>query len=212
MSTEAAYLQAIQRALDRHEQLCGDEPTAILLSPADHSRLDWPDYRGIVVEPDEDVLQGRIRIACASSIAALTADYDDSWHRLERKLEALGDLFDSWHKANDPDRREERKDRETLDRLWRENDERLAEPNRDFDELYRRLLPDMPKIYDQQARSTGTSPGERVLKSWNTGVTAAAIGYEPAEPSPGRRLMRALRRLCRGLIAAMTARRRGYPR
>jgi hypothetical protein len=196
MSTEAAYLQAIQRALDRHEQLCGDEPTAILLSPADHSRLDWPDYRGIVVEPDEDVLQGRIRIACASSIAALTADYDDSWHRLERKLEALGDLFDSWHKANDPDK----------------NDERLAEPNRDFDELYRRLLPDMPKIYDQQARSTGTSPGERVLKSWNTGVTAAAIGYEPAEPSPGRRLMRALRRLCRGLIAAMTARRRGYPR
>jgi len=195
MSTEASYLEAIQRALDRHEQLCGDEPTAILLNPADHSRLDWPDYRGIVVEPDEDVLKGRIRIACASSITALTADYDDSWHRLERKLEALGDLFDSWHKANDPDRREEREDRETLDRLWQENDERLAEPNKDYDALYRRLLPDMPKV-----------------QSWNTGVTAAAIGYEPAEPSPGRRLMRALRRLCRGLIAAMSARRRGYPR
>lgn len=204
MSTEASYLEAIQRALDRHDQLCGDEPTVILLNPADHSRLDWPDYRGIAVEPDEDVLKGRIRIACASSITALTADYDDSWQRLERKLEALGDLFDSWHKANDPDRREERKDRETLDRLWQENDQRLNKPSQDFDELYRRLLPNMPTIYDQQARPSPGSPGEKVLQSWNTGVTAAAMGYEPAEPSPGRRLMRALRRLCRRLISALT--------
>ncbi|MEX1142051.1 MAG: hypothetical protein WD993_07705 [Thermoleophilaceae bacterium] len=64
-STEAKNLEAISKAIDRHERACEYPTLAILMNPFEVERLGWEDIRGVPVRPDSKISTGRFEILCA---------------------------------------------------------------------------------------------------------------------------------------------------
>jgi hypothetical protein len=105
---EALRLKGLQLALDAHDVHCGDPVRAILLHPIDYQALDWQDFRGIPIEPDPYLPEGRVRIDCLTTTvrdaiaefhAALLQgepELRDAEARLEAKLEQLKASLDEW--------------------------------------------------------------------------------------------------------------------
>lgn len=108
MKGEALRLKGLQLALDAHDVHCGDPVRAILLHPIDYQALDWQDFRGIPIEPDPYLPEGRVRIDCLTTTvrdaiaefhAALLQgepELRDAEARLEAKLEQLKASLDEW--------------------------------------------------------------------------------------------------------------------
>ena len=64
-SSEAKNLEAISKAIDRHESACEYPTLAILMNPFEVERLGWEEIRGVPVRPDEKIGTGRFEILCA---------------------------------------------------------------------------------------------------------------------------------------------------
>ena len=64
-SPEAKNLEAISKAIDRHELACEYPTLAILMNPFEVERLGWEEIRGVPVRPDEKIGTGRFEILCA---------------------------------------------------------------------------------------------------------------------------------------------------
>jgi hypothetical protein len=64
-SSEAKNLEAISKAIDRHERACEYPTLAILMNPYEVERLGWDEVRGVPIRPDPKVGTGRFEIVCA---------------------------------------------------------------------------------------------------------------------------------------------------
>lgn len=64
-SSEAKNLEAISKALDRHERACDFPTLAVLMNPYEAERLGWDEIRGVPVRPDDKIGTGRFEILCA---------------------------------------------------------------------------------------------------------------------------------------------------
>ena len=79
-SPEAKNLEAISKAIDRHELACEYPTLAILMNPFEVERLGWEEIRGVPVRPDEKIGTGRFEILCAG---------DGDEPELEESVEAV---------------------------------------------------------------------------------------------------------------------------
>jgi hypothetical protein len=81
-SPEAKNLEAISKAIDRHELACEYPTLAILMNPFEVERLGWEEIRGVPVRPDEKIGTGRFEILCAG---------DGEEPGLEESVEAIAE-------------------------------------------------------------------------------------------------------------------------
>ena len=81
-SPEAKNLEAISKAIDRHELACEYPTLAILMTPFEVERLGWEQIRGVPVRPDEKIGTGRFEILCAG---------DGEEPELEESVEAIAE-------------------------------------------------------------------------------------------------------------------------
>ena len=81
-SPEAKNLEAISKAIDRHERACEYPTLAILMNPFEVERLGWEEIRGVPVRPDPKVGTGRFEILCAG---------DGEGQELEESVEAVAE-------------------------------------------------------------------------------------------------------------------------
>ena len=81
-SPEAKNLEAISKAIDRHERACEYPTLAVLMNPFEVERLGWEEIRGVPVRPDPKVGTGRFEILCAG-------DGEDAG--LEESVEAVAE-------------------------------------------------------------------------------------------------------------------------
>lgn len=61
----AANLEAIDKAIKRHDANCKAPLTAILLAPFEVDRLGFDSFLGIPIRPDEKMQTGRFRLQCS---------------------------------------------------------------------------------------------------------------------------------------------------
>jgi hypothetical protein len=61
---QAKNLEAISKAIDRHNEGCPFPPTEIRMNPFEVERLGWDEIRGIPVVGDPELGTGRFRIVC----------------------------------------------------------------------------------------------------------------------------------------------------
>jgi hypothetical protein len=64
-SSEAKNLEAISRAIDRHEKTCEYPTLAVLMNPFEVERLGWEEIRGVPVRAEGRISTGRFEILCA---------------------------------------------------------------------------------------------------------------------------------------------------
>jgi hypothetical protein len=64
-SSEAKNLEAISRAIDRHNEGCEWPAVAIELNPFEVERLGWDSIRGLPVRPNPELQTGRFNVVCA---------------------------------------------------------------------------------------------------------------------------------------------------
>jgi len=64
-SSEAKNLEAISRAIDRHEKTCEYPTLAVLMNPFEVERLGWEEIRGVPVRAEQRIATGRFEILCA---------------------------------------------------------------------------------------------------------------------------------------------------
>ncbi len=69
MSAEAKNLQAIQRAIVKHNGNCGSPILEIRMNPFEVERLDWQEFRGIPIKADDGIGTGRFRLVCEGNHA-----------------------------------------------------------------------------------------------------------------------------------------------
>jgi len=81
-SPEAKNLEAISKAIDRHELACEYPTLAVLMNPFEVERLGWDQIRGVPVRPDEKIGTGRFEILCAG---------DGEEPELEESVEAIAE-------------------------------------------------------------------------------------------------------------------------
>jgi hypothetical protein len=66
MSDAAAMnLEAIQKAVVRHNGNCSSPLVEIRMNPFEVERLGWDDFRGIPIVGDEDLPTGRFTLVCS---------------------------------------------------------------------------------------------------------------------------------------------------
>jgi hypothetical protein len=65
MGAAAKNLEAIQKAIVRHNGNCGEPITEIRLNPFEVERLGWEDFRGVPIVADDVISTGRFRLVCA---------------------------------------------------------------------------------------------------------------------------------------------------
>jgi hypothetical protein len=65
MSGAAKNLEAIQRAMVRHNGNCDSPLVEIRMNPFEMERLDWPEFCGIPIVGDDDIPTGRFRLVCS---------------------------------------------------------------------------------------------------------------------------------------------------
>jgi hypothetical protein len=64
-SAEAKNLEAISRAIDRHNESCEFPAVAIELNPFEVERLGWDSIRGLPVRGNPALETGRFNVVCA---------------------------------------------------------------------------------------------------------------------------------------------------
>jgi hypothetical protein len=62
---EAKNLEAISRAIDRHNEQCEWPAVAIELNPFEVERLGWESIRGLPIRGNPELGTGRFRVVCA---------------------------------------------------------------------------------------------------------------------------------------------------
>jgi hypothetical protein len=63
--TEAKNLEAISKAIDRHNADCPYPAVEVRMSPFEADRLGWDQIRGLPVVPDPQIGTGSFRIVCS---------------------------------------------------------------------------------------------------------------------------------------------------
>ena len=64
-SPKAKNLEAISKAIDRHNQNCPFPAAEVRMNPFEVERLGWEEIRGLPVVPDPEIGTGRFRIVCS---------------------------------------------------------------------------------------------------------------------------------------------------
>ena len=64
-SAKAKNLEAISKAIDRHNANCPFPAAEVRMNPFEVERLGWEEIRGLPVVPDEEIGTGRFRIVCS---------------------------------------------------------------------------------------------------------------------------------------------------
>jgi hypothetical protein len=65
MSSEAKNLEAISKAIDRHNAGCEWPAVAIVMNPFEVERLGWDSIRGLPIRTDPNLGTGSFRVVCA---------------------------------------------------------------------------------------------------------------------------------------------------
>ena len=64
-SPEAKNLEAISKAIDRHNTNCPFPAAEVRMNPFEIERLGWDTIRGLPLVPDAELGTGRFRIICS---------------------------------------------------------------------------------------------------------------------------------------------------
>lgn len=64
-SPEAKNLEAISKAIDKHNADCEFPAVAIAMNPFEVERLGWDSIRGLPIRPDPALGTGSFRVICA---------------------------------------------------------------------------------------------------------------------------------------------------
>ena len=65
MNSEAKNLEAISRAIDKHNQECEFPASEVHMNPFEVERLGWEEIRGLPVIGDPAIETGRFRVVCS---------------------------------------------------------------------------------------------------------------------------------------------------
>ena len=65
MNSEAKNLEAISRAIDKHNQECRFPASEVHMNPFEVERLGWEEIRGLPVIGDPAIETGRFRVVCS---------------------------------------------------------------------------------------------------------------------------------------------------
>jgi hypothetical protein len=86
----AKNLEAIQKAVVQHNGNCPGEILEIQLSPFEHERLGWDDFRGIPIVPEPKVGTGRMRLVCSLDHDNEKVAEEEAEGSAERELVTVG--------------------------------------------------------------------------------------------------------------------------
>ena len=64
-SSEVRNLEAIAKAIDKHDAECEYPAVAVEMNPFEVERLGWDSIRGLPIRPNEAMGTGAFRIVCA---------------------------------------------------------------------------------------------------------------------------------------------------
>jgi len=67
-SPEAKNLEAISKAIDRHNSNCPFPAAEVRMNPFEIERLGWDQIRGLPLVPDPELGTGRFRIVCSRDL------------------------------------------------------------------------------------------------------------------------------------------------
>ncbi len=67
-SAEAKNLEAIAKAIDRHNANCPFPAAEVRMNPFEVERLAWDEIRGLPIVPDPEIGTGRFRIVCSRDV------------------------------------------------------------------------------------------------------------------------------------------------
>jgi hypothetical protein len=81
MGSEAKNLEAISKAIDKHNDECPFPASEVRMNPFEVERLGWDQIRGLPVIGDPQIETGRFRIVCSG---------DEEGDELE-EVEAVGE-------------------------------------------------------------------------------------------------------------------------
>jgi hypothetical protein len=81
-SSEAKNLEAISRAIDRHDAACEYPAVAVAMNPYEIERLGWDSIRGLPLRPDPNLGTGRFNIVCGG---------DETDEEIEETVEAIAE-------------------------------------------------------------------------------------------------------------------------
>ena len=81
MGSEAKNLEAISKAIDKHNDECPFPASEVRMNPFEVERLGWDEIRGLPVIGDPEIATGRFRIVCSG---------DEEGEGLE-EVEAVGE-------------------------------------------------------------------------------------------------------------------------
>jgi hypothetical protein len=79
-SAEAKNLEAISKAIDRHNATCEFPAVAVAMNPFEVERLGWDSIRGLPIRSDPALGTGSFRVICAR---------DDEEIETEEAVEAI---------------------------------------------------------------------------------------------------------------------------
>lgn len=82
--SEAQNLEAISKAIDKHNAECEFPASEVRMNPFEVERLGWEEIRGLPIVGDPGIATGRFRIVCSG---------DDSGLELE-EVEAVGETVE----------------------------------------------------------------------------------------------------------------------
>ena len=65
MDSEAKNLEAISKAIDKHNDECPFPASEVRMNPFEVERLGWEEIRGLPLIADPQIATGRFRIVCS---------------------------------------------------------------------------------------------------------------------------------------------------
>jgi hypothetical protein len=65
VDAEAKNLEAISKAIDKHNADCPYPAAEVRMNPFEVERLGWDQIRGVPIVPDDSLGTGRFRIVCS---------------------------------------------------------------------------------------------------------------------------------------------------